>query len=279
MKSNPLGWSQSKFIGGVTELSVFAPIKKGRVPGERRTYEERLRFVISTIQSRVDKGLPNHLSLIPTIHFGQLTIIRPEHYLRFSNSECVEYANTNIPKPFEDYKACEVSHRKKTNNSIDNDDIKNHENGCTTDAKSAPVVQREKNDFHSWLLTTVYFDGDLKVYIRDIAEFIRTDFDRVYENCLEYPSADNFEKFWLWVRKYQISPDLFHNACTDLSVARIKQLEDFRRLFNQFVAKVRSPNGYNVESIHELFDEFLRENQQYASGFPTAGGVYETKSR
>ncbi|MEL7539440.1 MAG: hypothetical protein AAGJ51_00940 [Pseudomonadota bacterium] len=279
MTSNQLGWSQSKLIGGVTELSVLAPIKNGRVPGERRTYEERLRFVISTIQSRVEKGLPNHLRLIPTIHFGQLLIIRPEHYLRFTNSECVEYLELNVPKPLEDYKDCEVSSKLAPADAAAKTKPQKKESDCGVGAKVGPIMEREKNDFHSWLLTTVYFDGDLKVYIRDIAEFIRTDFDRVYANCLEYPSADNFEKFWLWVRKYQISPDLFHNACNDLSVARIKQLEDFRRLFNHFVAKVRSPNGYTVESIHELFDEFLRENQQYASGFPTAGGVYETKSR
>lgn len=247
MNESTSGWANSKTVGGVTELAVFAPIKQGRIPGERRTYEERLRFVISRIQNAVDNGLPSHLSLIPSIHFGQLMIVRPEHYLLYSGVP--GDGQIDGESPFDDYQ--EITE--------------------TEPEKPGP-------QYRSWLLTTVYFDGDLKMYIRDIAEFIGRDFDKVYSNCEDYPSADKFEEFWLWVRRYQVSSDLFHNTCVDLSVARIKQLEDFKRQFDLFVNKVRSPTARRVESMDELFDEFLRTNQQYASAFPTGGGVYIGKN-
>ena len=47
-----LNWANSKTIGGVSEIAVLAPIRRGRIPGERRTYEERLRFVIANLAGR-----------------------------------------------------------------------------------------------------------------------------------------------------------------------------------------------------------------------------------
>jgi hypothetical protein len=120
----------------------------------------------------------------------------------------------------------------------------------------------------------VEFDGDIKVYMRDIAEFLGQDFDYIFENCENYPSTENFEEFWLWIRRYQINTDLFYAPYSNLSVARIRQLEDFKNRFDQFVAQVRSPTGPLVRSMDELFDEFLRETQQYASGFPSPSGIF-----
>ena len=54
----------------------------------------------------------------------------------------------------------------------------------------------------------------------------------------------------------------------------LKQLEDFKRRFDAFVATVRSPQGSRVTNVDSLFDAFLRENQQIARDFPTPGGLY-----
>ena len=131
--------------------------------------------------------------------------------------------------------------------------------------------------FHSWLLTIVSFDGDLRVYFRDIADRLAQDFDDVFVNCVDFPSTRDFEKFWLWIRRYQVSVDLFLCTYPNLTVGRIKQLEDFKRCFDDFVLKVRSPTGKKVGDMDALFDAFLLEMKQYASGFPTNGGTYRSK--
>ena len=122
--------------------------------------------------------------------------------------------------------------------------------------------------------TTLSVDGDLKVYFRDIAEFLGESFDRIFDNCEDFPKVENFEQFWAWIRRYQVSASLFHSAYPDLTVPRIKQLQDFKHRFDRFVETVRSPTGRKVDGIDDLFDAFLRENQQYGQGFPAPGGVY-----
>jgi hypothetical protein len=249
-----LNWATSKTVGGVTEIAVLAPVKKGVVPLERRTYEERLLAVVDNLADRHRRGLPTELTRIPVIHFGRLMVIRPEQYLLHSNLSEVQYypdlngemqAGARVPLPIDDYVA---------------------------DGGMKPG-----GELRTFLLTLVEFDGDLKVYMRDIAKFLGTDFDRVFENCEDFPTTANFECFWLWIRRYQINTNLFYAPYANLSVARIKQLEDFKRRFDAFVSRVRSPLGRPAGSMDELFDEFLRENQQRASDFPTAGGVFKTE--
>lgn len=244
-----LNWAISKTAGGVTEIAVLSPVKKGVVPMERRTYEERLVAVIDNLADRHRRGLPTELTRIPVIHFGRMIVIRPEQYLLHSRLSEVLYETDSdnsgcVPKPIDDYVA---------------------QDGV------AP-----KGELRTFLLTLVEFDGDLKVYMRDIAKFLGSDFDRVFENCEGYPTTNNFERFWLWVRRYQINTNLFYAPCVNLSVVRIRQLEDFKRRFDAFVSRVRSPLGQPIGSMDELFDEFLRENQQRACDFPTAGGVFKT---
>jgi hypothetical protein len=244
-----LDWVQSKRVGQVSEIAVLAPIKKGRVPDERRTYEERLRLAIANLEGRVQAGLPTELDPVTTIHFGRMIIIRPEQYLVGSNVPSVGYyppssTHPTIPKPIDDY------------NYVD----------------GVPVPKTP--EFRSWLLTLVEFDGDIRVYFRDVAEFL-VNFDVIFQNCEEFPGTERFELFWAWVKRYQIESNLFAPRYPELSVVRIKQLEDFKRRFDAFVAKVRSPTGPRVKSMDELFDEFLRSTQQYASGFPSPSGIYK----
>lgn len=266
----------SASLGGVTEIAVMAPIIKGRVPGERLTYEEKLRRVIASISDRAQRGIPHQLSTIPSIHFGRMMIIRPEQYLTNSNVPGLAYyepddhdgsaadAGFRVPKQIDDFK---ISIQFAGGQSEGRNGAREHDGA----ANAQP-------SFHSWLLTIVSFDGDLKVYFRDIAEFLARDFDDVFVNCVDFPSTENFESFWQWIRRYQVPVDLFLCAYPDVSVVRIKQLEDFKHSFDAFVAKVRTPGGRRVENMDELFDEFLRKTGQYASDFPTPGGTYRRKS-
>jgi len=273
MTSFKLNWASSKSLGNVTEIAVLTPVLRGRVPDERRTYEERLATAIDSLAARVEQGIPNVLNLVPSIHFGRIMLIRPEQYLLYSDIAGVHYyregkgegkgegegegkgegegegegdeAGLRVPTPIDEYLQTDRPQRP------------------------GPVEMR------TFLLTAVEFDGDPKVYFRDIAVFFSQAFDLLFENCQGYPGTADFEKFWLWIRRFQINTALFYAAYPRLSVVRIKQLELFKRRFDAFVAKVRSPTGPLVASMDELFDEFLRENQQIAYGFPAPGGTFE----
>jgi hypothetical protein len=254
-----LNWANSKTVGSVTEIAILAPVRKGRIPGERRTYEARLRFVMANLQGRIEQQLPTGLDAVSTIHFGRMIIVRPEQYLVHSKVPGVVYqgpdgkpapptgGSTPIPAPIDDF----------------------------IDGLEKPPSE-PRPEFHSWLLTLVSFDGDLKVYFKDIASLLNSDFDRIFCNCEDFTTVRDFEAFWTWIRRYQINVDLFYPRYPNLSLVRIKELEDFKRRFDAFVAKVRSPIGKRVQSMDELFDEFLRESQQHASSFPSPGGVFRT---
>ncbi|HEY8572058.1 hypothetical protein [Phenylobacterium sp.] len=250
-----LNWAGSKTVGRITEIAVMAPVKLGCVPGERRTYEERIRDAIANINTRHAQGLPTELGAVPTIHFGRIMLIRPEQYLVYSKADCIQYVEETIaqdgtgcpiPKPFDEYG-----------------------DGMSPLNRPTPA-----DGFRTWVLTTVEFDGDLKVYFRDIARLLGRAFDSIFENCEDFPGTASFEKFWQWIRRYQMTTQLFYAPYADLTVARLKQLEVFKSRFDAFVARVRTPTGRRVEDMDELFDAFLRENQQYARNFPTAGGLW-----
>jgi hypothetical protein len=246
-----LDWAESKTIGGVSEIAVLSPIRHGCAPGERRTYEECVASAIQNLADRHRQGLPTELGRIPAIHFGRMIIIRPEQYLLYSDLRDVNYYRNSersdgggrVPEPIDDYL----------------------ERG-----KGPPPKLR------SFLLTLVEFDGELKTYMRDVAEFLARDFDRIFENCEDYPGTRNFESFWLWIRRYQINTNLFYAPYSNLSTVRIKQLEDFRRRFDALVARIYSPAGTRVKSVDELFDDFVRSSGQYPGNFPTPGGIFET---
>ena len=246
-----LEWATSKPVGGVSEIAVLVPIRYGCPPGERRSYEECLAAAIQNLADRHLQGLPNELNRIPAIHFGRMIIIRPEQYLLYSDLAGVAYykdsektnpAGRKIPKPVDDYQEGE--------------------------GKAAQT--------RSFLLTLVEFDGDLKVYMHDIAEFLARDFDKIFVNCEDFPGTRKFEEFWLWIKRYQINANLFYSRYWNLSTARIKQLEDFKRRFDALVARIYSPEGTRVRSVEDLLEEFLRNTAQYARNFPSPGGLYET---
>jgi hypothetical protein len=74
-------WVDSKTVGGVSEVTLLTPIKKGTVPGETRTYEQRLNDELGSVQRRVAAGIPTPIGRIPSIHFARWLIVVPAHYL------------------------------------------------------------------------------------------------------------------------------------------------------------------------------------------------------
>lgn len=258
-------WAASKSVGGITEVAVLAPIRRGCVPNERRTYEERALAVIENFASRVEQGLPNELNLVPSIHFGRIMLLRPEHYLPGSDIEGIDYegveqgggtdqtapaqqgATFKIPKPIDEYLKLDPS---------------------SFGAPKPPPLLR------SFLLTTVEFDGDLRVYFRDISVQLAERFNVIFDNCEAFPGTDDFEAFWLWIRRFQVRTQLFYAANPDLSVARIKQLAAFKRNFDLFVARVRGAGASPIRALDDLFDEFLKDNLQFGEGFPYPSGVF-----
>jgi hypothetical protein len=248
----PRQLARSKRIGGVSEIAVLAPIRKGLVPGERRSFEERLRSQIASLAERHEKGIPVELDRITTIHFGRMLIIRPEQYLM----------NPNWPKSGDRQVGISAALEKPFDDFVE------------IDANGVPeAAHGDPHQYHSLLGVIVGFDGDIKVYMHEIAKFIGRDFDLLFNNCERYPGSANFESFWAWIRTFQIELDLFYSTYPNLSVVRLKQLERFKRRFDAFVARVRAP-GRGNRPIDDLLDEFLQANQQYGVDFPTPNGIY-----
>lgn len=280
MPGKSLNWATSKTVGGVSELAVLSPVRKGCPPQENRTYEQRLREVIDNINERHRQGLPTELSRVPSIHFGRLILIRPEQYLLNSDLPGVAYNGTNTPQPAQGNAgaaraAVAVGPPVQLNDYRIKPPLPSGAAvipGAATVAKR-PRTSKRASSLRTWLLTLVEFDGDLRVYMRDIADALGPDFDYIFDNCEEYPGTEDFEQFWIWIRRFQINTSLFYAPYSNLSVARIRQLEDFRDRFDRFVAEVRSPTK-RLASIDDLFDEFLRETQQRASDFPSASGLF-----
>src|ERR1700676_4048436 len=74
-------WVDSKSVGGVSEVTLLTPIKHGTVPGETRTYEQRLSDELASVQRRIDAGRPTPIGRIASIHFARWLILVPGHYL------------------------------------------------------------------------------------------------------------------------------------------------------------------------------------------------------
>jgi hypothetical protein len=237
-------WAKSKTFGGVTELTLLTPIKPGPIPGERRTYEERLRFELASIQRRVDKGLNTPIGILPTIHFARWLILRPDQYLQGACFPTGMLPNL-APYRYEEEK--------------DGHDYR----------------------FRSWLFFTSNFDGDLKAYLHEFSIFLGPDVDRVWGNCEGYPEEGswNFEAYWQYAKRHQIPTDAFYNAYPALSVPQIHRSSVFKARFDAFVRATRTADGRSVENVAELLDQFILENQHYSADFPAVGGSYdETQS-
>ena len=108
-------------------VTLFTPIRQGIIPGETRSYEQRLTDELREVSERVEAGRANPILRIPTIHFARWLILVPGQYLYQDAGGTVE----NYP-------------------------------------------------YHSWLLFTAYFDGDVKTYLDDFSEILAKDVDRIW---------------------------------------------------------------------------------------------------
>ena len=254
-------WATSKTIGGVSEIAVLAPIRTGCFPGEQRTYEERLRRRQSRISpTAINKDFPLNSAQIP-VH----SLWPHDHYSARTVPAVLGSQRGQLSYQDTTGTAAGLAYREPINDYID-----------LIGQRRPGSRKKEPAKYASFLLTLVEFDGDVKVYMRDIAEFLARDFDRIFENCEGYPTTRDFEVFWLWIRRYQINTNLFYAPYSNLSTVRIKQLEEFKRQFDAFVAQVYSPNGQRIKPVDELFEQFVRDNQRFARDFPTPSGIFRT---
>lgn len=263
-----LEWAESKTAGVASELSLLTPIKPGLVPGERRTYEERLRDHLDSVQRRESASIPSFIRPITAIHFARWLVLRPEQYLQYSRVPGVEYAEDQPGRPTASPGAPGTRKLQHTPFPIP-------EFVEVPDGRPLPLTEEKLPPFVSWLLFVVTFDGDLKSYVRHVVQTIREDVDRIWGNCYGYPGAGDFEAFWLYARSHQINTDAFYSAYPTLTVPRIHQLRVFKERFDDFVARTRNPDGTSQDGIGPLLDEFLRANLQYTEDFPAPGGIYD----
>ena len=212
MERELLDWSMSATMGGVTEIAVMAPIIRGRAPGERLTYEEKLRRVIESIANRAERGIPHQLNTISSIHFGRMMIIRPEQYLTNSRSSDVSYydakgrsgapqGNSSVPKPMDEF---EISVLGADGNVIDAGAKGQYRHfrcaGLPFLASDDRILRRGPEGL---------FQGYRTVPGARFRRCLRI-------NCVDFPSTQDFEKFWQWIRRYQVPVDLFLCAYPDL---------------------------------------------------------------
>lgn len=234
---NDTAWARSLYVSGVSEFLLLSPVRLGRIPGERRTYLQRLEDTITALASRSEVGLPTALTTIPTIHFARWALIRPEQLARAQISEAAKSKKKSAQK----------------------------------------AAAEPKEEQHTWLLTAVVFDGEASVYSRELAASIGDQLDGIFGNCLDYPregAARDSEGLWNWFRRYQLPTAVFHAPYSHLSVVRIRMLEAFKARFDAFVASALTPQGVAIGDTNAALKEFLRENQQFAEGFPASGGTY-----
>jgi hypothetical protein len=260
---SPYPWATSIVRSRVTEVTVLTAIKRGFIPGEYRTYEERLRNLLQSLNERANKNIPTPISIIATIHFARWFIVRPEQYLRYSSIPGIVYEDDGSKRPA-DPTASPPTLRHSVPAPYDPD---YRDSSAGTEPPILP----------SWLVFTSNYDGDLKAYIRMFSEQIAGEMDRVWSNCEGYPlaGARDFEKFWLYVRAHQVETNAFFAAYPQMSTPRVNQARVFKDQFDAFVARTRGPDGRSVPEIGALFDEFIAEQQEYTRNFPGDGGLYD----
>jgi len=220
-------WVESKSIGGVSEVTLLTPIRQGTVPGETRSYEQRLNDELLSVQRRIEAKLPTPIGQIASIHFARWLILLPDHYLYYDQ-------------------------RGKVTNYT----------------------------YRSWLLFTSNFDGDMKAYLSEFSTILGDDVDRIWGNCEGYPleGCERFDAFWAYAKHHQLTTQAFYNGYPGLSVPRIQELVAFRRLFDEFVAETRRPDGSSIEDLPAAFDCFLARSLTFPQNFPARGGVFEGAS-
>jgi hypothetical protein len=260
--------AESRMIGGVSEVTLLTPIKPGLVKGQGQTYEQRLQRELDSVQRRVAQRIPTPIGVMPTIHFARWIILRPRQYLQYSDARPGEQ---ELPR------GRAAPAKAESPREATGDREWGGGTGAAPSADGLAGAQAAAQPaYRSWLLFTSNFDGDMKSYLRDFAVFLGDDVDRIWGNCEGWPAGGSrdFEHYWDYAKRHQIPTNAFYAAYPELSVPRIRQLERFKRAFDEFVASTRRPDGGSIADIASRFDEFLYQNAVYPSDFPQLGGTY-----
>lgn len=69
-----LTMQDSRYLGGVNELTIITDIREGRVAGGVMTYKQKLESVLDSVQRREEQGIPTPIRLVDTIHFARWII-------------------------------------------------------------------------------------------------------------------------------------------------------------------------------------------------------------
>lgn len=189
----------SRYLGGVNEVTIITPIKQGRVPDSLLTYRDQLKATLDSVQNRELRGIPTPVRLIPTIHFARWIIWEPPGQA------------------------------------------------------DAPAM----------LIFESNFDGSMWQYLRDFADLIASDVDRIWGNCEGYPAggARDFDAFWAYAVAHQVQPAGFYAALTDETVKKRLLLRKFRQNFDQFVHENMSLLKQAGSEFEKRFKQFLKDNE------------------
>lgn len=189
----------SRYLGGVNEVTIITPIKRGRIPNGLLTYREQLKATIDSVQNREIRGIPTPVRLIPTIHFARWIIWEPPG----------------------------------------------------------------DPDAQSLLIFTSNFDGSMWQYLRDFADLIADDVDKIWGNCEGYPAGGSrdFDAFWAYASAHQVHTTGFYAAIPDETVKRRNHLRTFRHNFDAFVMDNLSLLQQAGSDFEQRFKQFLKDNQ------------------
>ena len=61
---------EAKRIGAVSEVTMAMPIRRGRVPGEFRTFRQKLEHTLASVTRREIDDIPTAIRIIDQIHYA-----------------------------------------------------------------------------------------------------------------------------------------------------------------------------------------------------------------
>lgn len=189
----------SRYLGGVNEVTIITPVKSGRVADGLLTYRDQLKAVIDSVQNRELRGIPTPVRLIPTIHFARWILWDPP----------------------------------------------------------------SARDGNALLIFTSNFDGSMWQYLRDFADLIADDVDKIWGNCDGYPvgGARDFDAFWAYATAHQVQTTGFYAAIPDETVKRRQNLRTFKQRFDAFTRENLPLLQQAGSAFEQAFKVFLNKNQ------------------
>ncbi len=131
------------------------------------------------------------------------------------------------------------------------------------------IIDNDRN-----LLFTSNFDGSLSSYLRDFVNDpqVAEGLNQIWGHCEEYPgaSAQHFQRFAQWVRKYSVPTTCFYSATPGLTVRDVKWLYAFKERYDALVQKLQARPEALAPLFHQFQQEVLLLGQQQTPASPSA---------